>query len=52
MCISDYLFAPTEIAKDNLLKEGLAADKISVTGNTIVDSIYQNPEISKRKVMF
>jgi len=48
--ISDYLFAPTEIAKRNLLKEGLAADKISVTGNTIVDSVYQSLEISKRKV--
>lgn len=48
--ISDYLFAPTEIAKGNLLKEGLAADKISVTGNTIVDSVYQNFEISNRKV--
>lgn len=48
--ISDYLFAPTEIAKGNLLKEGLAADKIFVTGNTIVDSVYQNLEISKRKV--
>lgn len=48
--ISDYLFAPTEIAKGNLLKEGLAADKISVTGNTIVDSVYQNLEISRRKV--
>lgn len=48
--ISDYLFAPTEMAKGNLLNEGLAADKIFVTGNTIVDSIYQNLEISKRKV--
>jgi len=48
--ISDYLFAPTEIAKGNLIKEGLAADKISVTGNTIVDSVNQNLEISKRKV--
>jgi UDP-N-acetylglucosamine 2-epimerase (non-hydrolysing) len=47
--ISDYLFAPTEIAKDNLLKEGLDHDKIFVTGNTIVDSVYQNKEIAKRK---
>ena len=47
--ISDYLFAPTKIAKINLLKEGLAEDKIFVTGNTIVDSVYQNLEISRRK---
>lgn len=48
--VSDYLFAPTEMAKGNLLKEGLDDNKISVTGNTIVDSVYQNLEISKRKV--
>jgi UDP-N-acetylglucosamine 2-epimerase (non-hydrolysing) len=48
--ISDYLFAPTEIAKGNLIREGLAADRISITGNTIVDSVHQSLEISKRKV--
>jgi len=48
--ISDYLFAPTEIARDNLLKEGIDEIKISVTGNTIVDSVYQNLEIARRKV--
>jgi UDP-N-acetylglucosamine 2-epimerase (non-hydrolysing) len=47
--ISDYLFAPTEIAKSNLLKEGLTENKIFVTGNTIVDSVYQNLDISRRK---
>ena len=46
---SDYLFAPTEKAKENLLKEGIPRNKISVTGNTIVDAIYQNLEIAKRK---
>jgi len=35
--VSDYLFAPTEKAKVNLLKEGIEEDKIFVTGNTIVD---------------
>jgi UDP-N-acetylglucosamine 2-epimerase (non-hydrolysing) len=48
--ISDYLFAPTELARSNLLKEGLDDGKISVAGNTIVDSVYQNREIAKRKV--
>jgi UDP-N-acetylglucosamine 2-epimerase (non-hydrolysing) len=48
--ISDYLFAPTDNAKDNLLKEGIEEDKICVTGNTIVDSVYQNREIAERKV--
>jgi UDP-N-acetylglucosamine 2-epimerase (non-hydrolysing) len=48
--ISDYLFAPTEISRENLRKEGIAEEKIHVTGNTIVDSVYQNLEIAKRKV--
>ncbi len=48
--ISDYLFAPTENSRENLRKEGIAEKKIFVTGNTIVDSVYQNLEIAKRKV--
>jgi len=47
---SDYLFAPTEKAKENLLREGIEEDKIFVTGNTIVDAVYQNLEIARRKV--
>jgi len=48
--ISDYLFAPTENAKQNLLREGLDGSRIYVTGNTIVDAVYQNLEIAKKKV--
>ncbi len=48
--ISDYLFAPTEKAKQNLLREGIDENKIFVTGNTIVDAVYQNLEIAERKV--
>jgi UDP-N-acetylglucosamine 2-epimerase (non-hydrolysing) len=48
--ISDYLFAPTENSKANLIKEGIPEEKISITGNTIVDSVYQNREIADRKV--
>ena len=47
--ISDYLFAPTQVAKKNLLNEGISQDKIYVTGNTIVDAVYQNLEIAKSK---
>ena len=47
--ISEYLFAPTDIARNNLLHEGIQRDKIYVTGNTIVDAVYQNLEIAKRK---
>ncbi len=48
--ISDFLFAPTNVAKENLLNEGIDDNKIIVTGNTIVDAVYQNLEIAKRKV--
>ena len=48
--VSDYLFAPTEKAKQNLLREGIDKNKIFVTGNTIVDAVYQNLEIAKKKV--
>lgn len=48
--ISDYLFAPTELSKQNLLKEGIDESKIFVTGNTIVDAVFQNLEISNQKV--
>ncbi len=47
--ISDYLFAPTEPSRDNLLREGIEEEKIFVTGNTIVDAVYQNLEIARRK---
>ena len=47
--ISNYLFAPTGKAKENLLREGIEEDKIFVTGNTIVDAVYQNLEIARRK---
>ncbi len=44
---SNYLFAPTEKAKQILLGEGIHDNKIFVTGNTIVDALYQNLSISE-----
>ncbi len=44
---SDYLFAPTETAREILLGEGISATKIFVTGNTIVDAVFQNLELAK-----
>jgi len=44
--ISDYLFAPTETARENLRKEGMNKG-VSVTGNTVVDALRQNIEISR-----
>jgi len=43
---SDYLFAPTVKSKSILLNEGIPKEKIFVTGNTIVDAVYQNLELA------
>lgn len=43
--ISDYLFAPTETAKQNALEDNVQGE-ISVVGNTIVDAVYRNREIA------
>jgi UDP-N-acetylglucosamine 2-epimerase (non-hydrolysing) len=37
--IADFLFAPTETSKENLLKEGKDENKIYVTGNTAIDAL-------------
>lgn len=34
-------FAPTAIAKQNLLREGVPAELIHVTGNTVIDALYE-----------
>lgn len=46
--ISDLLFAPTEGTKQNLLKDGIAEEKIFVTGNTIVDALIEYLPLSKK----
>ncbi len=38
--LADIHFAPTEKAKENLLHEGIAVEKILVTGNTVIDALY------------
>lgn len=37
--ITDFYFAPTEMAKQQLLNEGKKANKIFVTGNTVIDAL-------------
>jgi len=37
--VSDLCFAHTEQAKQNLLREGIAAENIEVTGNTVIDAL-------------
>src|SRR6185436_12376542 len=38
-CVADLHFAPTERARENLLREGVSAEDVFVTGNTIVDAL-------------
>ncbi|MBO4449694.1 MAG: UDP-N-acetylglucosamine 2-epimerase (non-hydrolyzing) [Clostridiales bacterium] len=54
--ISDYNFAPTVTAKDNLLREGKKPGTIFVTGNTVIDALkytysdtYSHPELEWAK---
>ena len=50
--LAKYNFSPTELSKQNLLREGKAADSIYVTGNTAIDALkttvlpeYTHPEL-------
>ncbi|MDQ6680555.1 MAG: UDP-N-acetylglucosamine 2-epimerase (non-hydrolyzing), partial [Pseudomonadota bacterium] len=40
-CLADLHFAPTEQARLNLLRQGIADTAIVVTGNTVVDALMQ-----------
>ncbi|MBP3455566.1 MAG: UDP-N-acetylglucosamine 2-epimerase (non-hydrolyzing) [Alistipes sp.] len=33
-------FSPTQLSRDNLLAEGISAERITVTGNTVIDALY------------
>jgi len=39
--LTDFHFAPTESARNNLLEEGVPASQIYVTGNPVVDAFHQ-----------
>ena len=54
--VSKYNFSPTELSKENLLKEGKDPASIYVTGNTAIDALkttvrddYTHPEIEWAK---
>lgn len=38
-CLADLHFAPTEWARENLLREGIARERVHVTGNSVVDAL-------------
>ena len=39
--IADLHFAPTALAKRNLLREGVPEEQILITGNPVIDALYQ-----------
>lgn len=38
--LADLHFAPTATSRDNLIKEGVAPERIYVTGNTVIDALH------------
>lgn len=38
--IAEYDFAPTELSRDNLLRENIEDAKITITGNTVIDALF------------
>jgi UDP-N-acetylglucosamine 2-epimerase (non-hydrolysing) len=44
--VTDVNFAPTPLARDNLLGEGVAARSIVTTGNTVVDAVKMLAEMN------
>jgi len=51
--IASYHFAPTEVSKMNLIREGIDESKVFVTGNTVIDALHwviRNIESDTRKL--
>ena len=38
--LATYHFAPTETSRQNLLRENIADNRITVTGNTVIDALF------------
>ncbi len=43
--LCDLHFPPTETSRQNLLREGIPPEKITVTGNTVIDALFHALEI-------
>lgn len=48
--LADLHFAPTEWAKQNLIRENVPEAKIVVTGNTVIDALLETVSILKKNV--
>lgn len=42
--LTRWHFAPTETARQHLLEEGISAERVHVTGNTVIDALYSVAE--------
>lgn len=54
--IASLHFAPTRRAAENLLREGVPADRIEITGNTVIDALFDvmtrmRTDVSLREAM-
>lgn len=48
---ADLHFAPTEVSRDNLLREGIEPGRIHVTGNSVIDALhYVSKQAEPREV--
>lgn len=47
--LCDFCFAPTENSRNNLLQEKIDADKIYVTGNSVIDALLMAVDIIRTK---
>ncbi len=43
--LADYHFAPTTQSRDNLISEGVKTENIIVTGNTVIDALFESISI-------
>jgi len=43
--IADYHFAPTQKSKDNLLLENVKENSVLITGNTVIDALFESVNI-------
>ena len=50
--ISDFLFTPSRDGDENLLREGVAAEKIHFVGNVMIDTLLRCRDLAERSTVF
>jgi len=43
--IADYHFTPTKSSKENLIKENINTESIVITGNTVIDALFESIDL-------